>query len=79
MGSVPGPPCFFVLLYAYLRRRAPVWFRYSLYRYLVYLMYLGTSYLVLRYTHITSIAIVYSRRTSIAIHELPKETSHVQL
>ena len=33
----------------------------------------------LRYTHITSIAIVYSRFTSIAIHELPKETSHVQL
>ena len=90
MGSVPGsllsPSACFLVLCASYRRRAPVLDFATLFLVLYspvlrYLVFLVPWYFVpfFPYTHITSIAIVYSRFTSIAIYEVPKETSHVQL
>ena len=77
--------CLLVLVASY-RRRAPVLDFATLFLVLYspvlrYLVSLVPWYFVpfFPYTHITSIAIVYSRFTPIAIYEVPKETSHVQL
>ena len=80
-GIGPGPAfAFLVLPYAYLRRRAPVGFAIFVILPVPCVPHVPWYFVpFFPYTHITSIAIVYSRFTSIAIYEVPKETSHVQL